>query len=358
VIAAAPPAAPETIVLKHDDGSKDGERSLGASGHFVKLQCPQGKWWLSEVRIYGARYGTPEPPLDQFTITLCDNEFKTLKYIKKPYSIFSERGAWRDYPVPVPPLELPTRQVAGKELEPLALWINVAFNPSSTKGVYVGYDNSDLECFSKTGLPDHTPAEIPDKYNWMIRVVITNSPPQQAPVGLGEWLEPRRPLVPWDKAGLIELKNDDGESDGKQSMGAAGPAVRFQNAPEGAKLARLRLYGSRYGSGYDPETTYADYYVYDDGLRLIQTGRIPYALFTYQERWVDVPLKPVQVPGAFSVLINPSAHQYKGIYFHYDKDVAAAHSKYGRMPEETSDLEEPWDWMIRAYVEVPKPAAQ
>ncbi len=350
--ALAPPreAQPEPVVLKHDDGSMDGKMSLGASGHFVQFQCPPGKWYLTEVQVFGSRYGSVQPPSDQFTITLCDTKFKTVRYIRKPYSIFAERGKWRGYSVPVPPLELPEARVAGDKVEPVPFWINVAFNPSSTKGVYVAYDDSDAECFSKQGLPDQTPEDMSQKYDWMVRLVVTQPPPEKVPPSLGEWLEPRKPLTPWQDAGLTEIKNDDGESDGKLSMSGSGPAVRFGGVPDGAELTRLRMYASRYGSGFDPETTFADYYVFDDEGRLFQTGRIPYALFTYEAQWVDVPLKPVKVPAAFWVLINPNAHQYKGVYTHYDTDVQATHSKQGRIPEELSDLREKWDWMIRAYV--------
>ncbi len=341
------PGVPAQMVLKHDDGTMEGRVSLGASGHFVQFQCPAGKWYLTEVHIFGSRYGTAQPPRDDFTITLCDSEFKTVTYIKKPYSIF-QRGDERWYKVPVPPVELPV--VEASYVASLPFWLNVAFNPSQTKGVYVGYDSSDQECFSKTGLPDQKPGDIGEKYDWMVRLVVTQDPPKEVSPNLGVWLEPRKAVGPWDQEGLVEIKNDDGESDGKMSMGGSGPAVRFENVPEGATLTRLRTYASRYGSGYDPETTFADYYVFDDEGRMLGTGRIPYALFTYEEQWVDVEVKPVKVPSAFWVLINPQAHQYKGIYTHYDTDIETTHSKSGRIPEEMRDLEKKWDWMIRAYV--------
>ena len=355
-VAAAKEPQPTTMVLKRDDGTMDGKRSLAASGHFVQFQCPPGKWHLTEVQIFGSRYGSVQPPLDKFTITLCDKQFKTIKYIRKPYSIFAERGQLRGHQVPVPPLELPSAKVTDEGTVPAPFWINVAFNPSRTKGVYMGYDSSDSECFSRTGLPDQKPGDIKEKYDWMIRLVITDDPPKEVHPNLAQWMEPRKPLVPWDQAGLTELKNEDGESDAMESISGAGPVVRFEGVPEGAKLTRLRMYASRYGSGFDPETTYADYYVYDDEMRIIQTGRISYSLFTHQERWVDVPLKPVKVPAAFSVLINPNAHKYKGIYTHYDTDTPAGFARCGRTPEETWELNwrEPFTWMIRAYVEAPQ----
>jgi len=334
--------------LKHDDGTMEGKRSLGASGHFVQFQCPPGKWYLTEVQIFGSRYGTPRPPTDSFTITLCDDEFKTLQYIKIPYAVF-QRGDERWYQVPVPPLELPF--MMEQFVSPLPFWVNVAFNPSSTKGVYLGYDNSDAESFSKVGLPDQTPGPTPENGDWMVRLVVTQNPPRQVAPGLGAWLEPARPVRPWQEEGLVEIKNDDGESDGKLSISGVGPAVHFEGVPVDATLTRLRMFASRYGSGFDPETTFADYYLFDDENRILQTGRIPYSFFSYEEKWVDIPLKPLKVPTRFWVLINPQAHRYKGLYTHYDTDVTTTHSKSGRIPDEMRDLGKKFDWMIRAYVQ-------
>ena len=79
------------------------------------------------------------------------------------------------------------------------MWINLDFNPHQTKGVYLAYDGSDKECFSKVGLPGGKPRDIPEKYDWMMRLVITQDPPRDVSPNLGAWSatrEPQQPTLP------------------------------------------------------------------------------------------------------------------------------------------------------------------
>jgi len=335
----AAPAKPKKKILKHGEGKMAGKRSLGGSGHFIRFTRPEGAWRLSAVQVFGARYGYPQPPKEDFTITLCDNNFKTVAWINKPYSTF-KRGKERWVPIPVAPIELPA-----------VFWINLNFSPGRTKGVYVGYDDTADECFSMTGLPDKTPRDIPEGYNWMVRLTITNTPPAKITKAMGEWKK-RAAAATLTGQGLLELKRDDGESNGMKSIGGAGPAIRLEGAPPGAVLKGLRIYASRYGKGYNPKKTMATCYVFDDEGDVLLKGQFPYALFSYRKEWVDVPIEQTDVPESFSILINPDPTQYKGIYFHYDSDVQTAHSKYGVTPTELNNLRGKWDWMIRAVVAV------
>ena len=335
--AQAAPPKPKKKILKYGEGKMAGKRSLGGSGHFVRFTPPEGTWYLVAVQVFGSRYGYPKPPKEDFTITVCDDDFKTTAYINKPYSTF-KKGKERWVPIAVAPLELPA-----------AFWINLNFSPRGTKGVYVGYDDTADECFSKTGLPDKTPRDIAEGYNWMVRLTIADTPPARVTKAMGEWKQTASASAITGE-GLIELKRDDGKSDGKKSIGGAGPAIRFEGAPSGAVLTGLRVYGSRYGRGYDPKKTNAAYYIFDDDGDILIKGEFPYALFSYQEKWVDIPVEQTDVPPSFSVLINPDPTQYKGIYFHYDSDVQTAHSKYGVTPAELNNLRGKWDWMIRAVV--------
>lgn len=331
------PEKPIRIVLTHGEGKMAGKRSLGGSGHFVHFTRPEGAWHLVAVQIFGSRYGYPQPPNEDFTITVCDDDFKTQSYINKPYSTF-KKGKERWYPIPVAPLELPQ-----------SFWINLNFNPGRTKGVYVGYDDTDDECFSKTGLPDEKTRSISEGYNWMVRLTITNAPPARTTKAMGEWKKSAAAATLAGE-GLLELKRDDGESDGKRSIGGAGPSIRFEGAPPGAVLKGLRVYGSRYGGGYDPKSTNAAYYVFNDEGAVVGKGEFPYSLFSYEAKWVDISVEAVDVPQSFCVLINPDPTQHKGIYFHYDSDIQTAHSKYGATPQELANLQGKWDWMIRACV--------
>ena len=343
VESSAPPAAPVgagATTLKHDDGRMDGKLSIGASGHSVQFVTPPGKWYLTTVEVYGSRYGQTIAPKEDWIITVCDKDMKAIASVGKPYSTF-ERGTEKWYRVRVPALELPQGP----------FWVNLAFNTHKTKGVYVGIDKPGEGDFSRMGLPDQTPEPGPEGGSWMIRIVV--SPKPVGGGGTGEWQQPEAPPASTESLGLVEMKNDDGKSNGKLSISGEGPAARFEGAPEGGTLERLRIYGSRYGSGYDTKKTTIDYYILDAEGRSIATGRIPYGLFTYDEKWVDVPMGSAKVPSTFWVFLNPFAHQYKGIYWHYDTDVSQTHSKVGSIPEDLRELERPWEWMIRAYV---KPA--
>ena len=43
------------IIVEGDDGTMEDRSSIGASGHFVRLDCPSGPWALTQVQIYGSR---------------------------------------------------------------------------------------------------------------------------------------------------------------------------------------------------------------------------------------------------------------------------------------------------------------
>jgi|GEM_PF-1709295 len=323
------------VVLREDDGLMKGRKSIAGSGHFVKFQCPPGKWYLTAVEIYGSRYGYPQAPQEDWTFAVCGTDFKTVRAIRKPYSIF-ERASERWNKVDLPPLALPS-YAEGET--PKDFWVNVAFNPEQTKGVYLGYDAGTNGNTLVAGLPDQRPEALPDRGNWMVRLDITQTPPDEVSPQLGKWLKPP-----------VELANDDGKSNGQKSYGGAGPAVHFEGVSRGATLEGFSIYGSMYGGGFNPADTYADYQVTDDAGKVILAGRFAYSLFGGSARWVDVHTEKVEVPQSFWVLVDPHAAQRKGIYFHYDTDAKTAWSKVGTKFDDLNAPEKRWEWMIRAYV--------
>src|SRR5688572_24153289 len=138
-LAAAPapatkPAAGKPTEIAVDDGTSAGKKSIAGSGHAVVLDAPAGGGaMLTAVKIFGSRYGTPQPPAEDFHVWLCDADGKQLKEFKFPYKIFL-RGDPRWVTLKLPdPAELPAE---GKFI------LCVGFNPQQTKGVYVHYDKS------------------------------------------------------------------------------------------------------------------------------------------------------------------------------------------------------------------------
>lgn len=330
----------ETRVLKRDQGAMSGRQSLAASGHFVAFETPPGRWRLRQVQLFASRYGTVQAPEDTWRITVCDRDFSPLKFIDMPYATF-ERGVERWYEVDVPTLDLP----AG---EPF--WLNLAFNPHETRGVHVGYDRADLETHSRIGLPGGRITGMPRKMDWMIRAVIVRAAAEGMEDESRSWQSPPKGPEPFEKLGLVELTNDDGTSEGYRSFGDAGPAVRFENATDHCVLVRIRIYASRYGSGYDPEREAVDYWVFGEDGSVVASGEFSYGVFTYEESWAEIELPPAKVPSAFRVLINPHADARKGVYFHYDASGSAGRARVGCAPENLREVDGEWEWMIRAYL--------
>src|SRR5688500_2748059 len=88
---AEPPAAAPTTKpaggkeLAVDDGKSVGQKSIAGSGHGVVIEAPEASTQVTAVKIFGSRYGTPSPPAESFTVTLCDLEGKEIKEFKFPY---------------------------------------------------------------------------------------------------------------------------------------------------------------------------------------------------------------------------------------------------------------------------------
>jgi len=142
--------------LAYDDGRQAGKSSIAGSGHAVRFTIPGGSWYLTGVRIYGSRYGYPAPPKEDFHIWLCDSDFKTIADFPQPYEKF-KRGNPRWVNSTLKPTNVPNEFI-----------ICVGFNPTGTKGVYVGYDESGSGN-SFTGLAG-TKGRTFNKGDWLIRV--------------------------------------------------------------------------------------------------------------------------------------------------------------------------------------------
>jgi hypothetical protein len=146
------------------DDTAEGRKSLGGSGHAVEFQAPEKARWVEAVQIFGSRYGTPQPPKEDFHVTVLDAERKVLADVPFPYATV-ERGDMRWYMLRTPSIEVPER-----------FTVAVAFNPGRTKGVYLGTDSNVELTHSLTGLPDRGFQEVAEKVDWMVRVVLSPKP--------------------------------------------------------------------------------------------------------------------------------------------------------------------------------------
>jgi len=148
--------AGQPLELAHDDGRQAGKRSIAGSGHAVRFTVPGSSWYLTSVQVYGSRYGYPAPPREDFHVWLCDSDFKVIADFPQPYSKF-RRGNPRWVNLSMQPTSVPSEFV-----------ICVAFNPTGTKGVYVGHDKSPSRN-SFTGLAGQEGKPF-SRGDWMIRV--------------------------------------------------------------------------------------------------------------------------------------------------------------------------------------------
>jgi hypothetical protein len=146
--------------LAHDDGKSAGQNSFAGGGHAVRFEAPNDSSYITEARIYGARYGLPAPPKENFHVWLCDKDFKVIADNQFPYSKFP-RGNPRWVALKIKPTRVPREFI-----------VCAGFNPTATKGVYVHYD-AEGSGHSLVGLPGGESSEDFDKGDWMIRVTLT-----------------------------------------------------------------------------------------------------------------------------------------------------------------------------------------
>lgn len=347
------------VIVKYDDGTADGQKSLGASGHAVAFKRPANATWVEAVEIFASRYGHPEPPKESFHVYVLNNDRQVLADVPIPYeTIKREAVTW--YTLRTPSIEVPEEFLIG-----------LAFNPAERKGIYLSYDKNVEKSHSLVGLPDEGYEPVTEKYDWMVRVQMAAKPSgQKGTFKLADWKPPKKTDT---LAGTIILPRKVVVTQDKQSYGGEGPAIEFtiepsqvgETSPAGLEKVKVRgfsLYASRYGSGYDAQTTMVKVAVLDSKGAVRWKGEVPYALFKYKPAWVNVTLpKPMpllelaQKDGKLTVAFDPEAQQRKGIYFHYQKEPAKSHSSVGTVAsgfEPVSTRE----WLIRIHLQKERPA--
>ncbi|HPD45641.1 MAG TPA: hypothetical protein P5279_02260 [Anaerohalosphaeraceae bacterium] len=145
----------KAIELALDDGRQADKKSIAGGGHAVKYTVGGEGWYLTGVRIFGSRYGMPQAPQEDFHVWLCDADLNVIADFPQPYGKFR-----RGEPTWVNLLTRPTNV-------PREFVICVGFNPTATKGVYVGMDGTAGKG-SMAALPGRD-GRVMDEGNWMIR---------------------------------------------------------------------------------------------------------------------------------------------------------------------------------------------
>jgi len=144
------------IPLAPDDGMSDGKRSIAGGGHARLFEAPGPEFYLTSVSFFGARYGAPKAPEQKFDIALCDKDLRPIAIWKKPYAD-AKRGDMAWIKAAIPPTRVPAK-----------FYLCLVFNPTATKGVFVGSDSS-TKGHSQTATPGKPGKALADG-DWMIRV--------------------------------------------------------------------------------------------------------------------------------------------------------------------------------------------
>ena len=149
----------QTAELANDDGKSKGKMSIAGTGHAVGFEAPAEGCRVKALKIFGSRYGTQQPPAEDFHLFLCDSDGNQIKDFPFPYKTFLRGGErWVTLKLPEA-IEVPKNFI-----------VCVSFNPTATKGVYVHHD-SKVDGDSRTGLPGELNDAF-DKGDWMIRALI------------------------------------------------------------------------------------------------------------------------------------------------------------------------------------------
>jgi RNA polymerase sigma-70 factor (ECF subfamily) len=148
------------------------------------------------------------------------------------------------------------------------------------------------------------------------------------------------------------LKYGDGQAEGKRSLGGSGEMIEFTLPDDGAKVAGLKVHGSRYGTPAPPDESFLIYFLNEDLSGIVATQMAPYSLFERgPERWVEVTFyRPVEVPKRFWVALDFRPHQTKGVYVSYDTSTTGAHSRIGLPGMKARPTNFGGDWMIEVVL--------
>jgi hypothetical protein len=145
--------------LSHDSGTMANKSSIAGGGHAVKFHVDGDSSYVTSVSLHGSRYGEARPPKENFKVWICDAQFKPIATFQFPYSSYT-RGdpAWKSFRI------RPT-------LVPQEFIVCFGFNPQSTKGIFVSYDDKPSDT-SLIGIPGEGEPKQFSKGNWLIRCKI------------------------------------------------------------------------------------------------------------------------------------------------------------------------------------------
>jgi hypothetical protein len=128
---------------------------------------------------------------------------------------------------------------------------------------------------------------------------------------------------------FVQLKHDDGESDGSQAFGS-GPmgyahAVRFTPTTTPFTVDRVKIYGRAYGDGC--ESRAVEVQLRDLSFNTLDFARCPHTEFGDSPAWVSVDMGGVAVEDEFYIVVITDSPKECGISVFYDSDSENLHSE-------------------------------
>ena len=344
-----------TTILKHDDGSQEDKRSMTGGGHAVRFECPdKEKWYVKAVSVYGSRYGSPKAPEEDFRVMVASEDLASRQEMGRPYKLF-ERGKEKWVRVNVEPVEVVgTFQVA------------VFFNPSKTKGIYVGIDTDSVSANS-TSLSAMSPEEEPSDLEgeWMIRVYLAKEVKGEAKTLLDAASraeektkeEAARDATILGDARSLTLKHDTGAMDDHMNIQGGFYTMEFETPKDvEGYVWEVQAYASQFGGQHDSEAVCSDVYILDKDRRVITRTTFPYSVATQEKQWIKIPTLPTKVKGKFYVSIDTHCTSHKGLYMGYQDGNPKKVGSTGELIDGqvlTKDWSERFahmQWMIRAKI--------
>ncbi|MCO6042569.1 hypothetical protein NG895_01485 [Aeoliella sp. ICT_H6.2] len=348
----APTFAQKTELLKYDDGSQESKRSMTGGVHVVRFECPDDqKWYVNAVRLHGSRYGAAQAPNEDFEIVIANDDFSKRQVIKKPYSLF-KRGDEKWVRIPIDPVE-----VEGP------FHVAAFFNPTRTKGVYVGIDTDSSPSHSATAtVMDMGAMENNVDGDWMIRAYLTNEIEGEAKQLLDEGQRAEQAQereIQMDKeivgeARSLTLRQDDGPTDDHMNIQGALYTVEFET-PQDVEgyVWQVQCYASQFGREHDSEAVSGDVYILDENRKILSRTTFPYSVSTQVKHWISIPTLPTRVKGKFYVSIDTHGTKFKGLYMGYQdgnpQGIGSTDARNGEriVPADWSKRFDNMQWLIR-----------
>ena len=347
--------AQEKICLQYDDDSQDSKKSMTGAAHGISFSCPDDEqWYLTSVAVYGSRYGSRKAPREDFSIVVASEDMKSVASFDRPYSLFERSNPdWID-------IEVPGVEVS-KNFK-----VVVSFEPTRTRGVYVGIDQDSSPSHSMTVVANETGKSKSDvKGDWMIRAYLTKKPgkkttPMQSLDGAAAELAEKESKADAKLLGetkSMTLKHDDDEMESYMNIQGACYTVEHRTPKDvEAYVWQVQLFASQFGGNHESEAVNGDIYILDKDRKIISRTSFPYSLLSRKHKWVSIPTLPTLVKGKFYVSFDAHGQKNKGVYLGYvttDESGLASTDELGRgkiKPAKWSAKFKDKQWMIRAKV--------